>query len=44
MNRIVFVSDVTKEVPNNTVSSFKVRLPVPLELKGKGWKVGLATI
>ena len=40
MNRIVLVSDPTKE----TTSSFKVRLPVPLELKGKGWKVGLAGI
>ena len=44
MNRIVLVSDPTKEFPNNTTSSFKVRLPVPLELKGEGWKVGLATI
>lgn len=40
MNRIVLVSDVTKEFPKNTTSSSKVRLPVPLELKGEGWKVG----
>ena len=44
MNRIVLVSDPTEEFPTNTTSSFKVRLPVPLELKGEGWKVGLATI
>ena len=44
MNRIVLVSDPTKEFPTNTTSSFKVRLPVPLELKGEGWKVGLAAI
>ena len=44
MNRIVLVSDPTKEFPANTSSSFKVRLPVPLTLSGGGWKVGLATI
>ena len=44
MNRIVLVSDPTKEFPSNTDSSFKVRLPVPLTLSGGGWKVGLATI
>ena len=44
MNRIVLVSDPTKEFPSNTSSSFKVRLPVPLALNGQGWKVGLATI
>ena len=44
MNRIVLVSDPTKEFPSNTSSSFKVRLPVPLSLSGGGWKVGLATI
>ena len=44
MNRIVLVSDPTKEFPTNTTSSFKVRLPVPLELKGEGWNVGLAAI
>ena len=44
MNRIVLVSDPTKEFPANTSSSFKVRLPVPLTLNGQGWKVGLATI
>ena len=44
MNRLVLVSDPTKEFPNNTTSSFKVRLPVPLEMKGEGWKVGLAAI
>ena len=44
MNRIVLVSDPTKEFPNNTTSSFKVRLPVSLELKGEGWKVGVAAI
>ena len=44
MNRIVLVSDPTEEFRNNTTSSFKVRLPVPLELKGEGWKVGLAAI
>ena len=44
MNRIVLVSDPTKEFPSNTSSSFKVRLPVPLTLSGGGWKVGLAVI
>ena len=44
MNSIVLVSDPTKEFPTNNTSSFKVRLPVPLELKGGGWKVGLAAI
>ncbi|CAH3179000.1 unnamed protein product, partial [Porites lobata] len=33
-----------RKFPTNTTSSFKVRLPVPLELKGEGWKVGLAAI
>ena len=31
MNSIVLVSDPTKEFPTNNTSSFKVRLPVPLE-------------
>ena len=44
MNSIVLVSDPTKEFPTNTTSSFKVRLPAPLELKGEGWNVGLAAI
>jgi len=44
MNRIVLVSDPTKEFPKNIASSFKVRLPVPLELKGEEWNVGLAGI
>jgi len=44
MNRIVLVSDATKEFPNNTPSAFKVHLPLPLELKGGGWSVGLASI
>jgi len=44
MNRIVLVSDATKEFPNNTPSAFKVRLPLPLELNGGGWNVGLASI
>ena len=44
MNRIALVSDATDEFPDNTTSSFKVCLPVPLELKGEGWKVGLASI
>ena len=44
MNRIVVVSDASKEFPDNTTSSFKVRLPIPLEMKGGGWKVGLAAI
>ena len=44
MNRIVLVSDPTNESPTNTSSSFKVRLPVPLTLRGEGWKVGLAAI
>ena len=44
MNRIVLVSDPTKEFSNNTTISFKVLLPVPLELKGEGWNVGLAAI
>ena len=44
MNCVVLISGQTKEFPNNTTSSFKVRLPVPLELKGEGWKVGLAAI
>ena len=44
MNRILLVSDATKEFSKNTTSSFKVRFPVPLELKGQGWKVGLAAI
>jgi len=44
MNRIVLVSYPTKEFPNNTPSAFKVRLPLPLELKGEGWKVGPASV
>ena len=39
MNRIVLVSDPTKEFPTNTTSSFKVRLPVHLELKGARHKI-----
>ena len=38
MNRIVLVSDPTKEFPTNTTSSFKVRLPVT-----GGYRVGAST-
>lgn len=32
------------EFPNNTTSSFKTRLPKPLEFGGDKWEVGLASI
>lgn len=44
MNHVVLVSDQTDEVRDNTSSSFKVRLPQPIELKGEGCKVGLGYI
>lgn len=44
MNHVVLVSDQTDEVRDNTSSSFKVRLAQPIELKGKGCKVGLGYI
>lgn len=32
------------EFPHNTTSSFKIRLPKPLEFGGEKWEVGLASI
>ena len=32
------------EFPNNVSNSFKIRLPHPLRLEGRGWKVGLSSI
>ena len=31
------------EFPNNQVSEFRTRLPIPLEFKDPGWKVGLVS-
>ena len=39
--RVVVVSDATKEYPNNKNNSFKVRLPIPLTLRGSGWEVAM---
>ena len=33
-----------KEFPSNTSNNFKIRLPSPIQLPGKGWKVGLSSL
>ena len=43
MNRVVLLSDVSPEFPNNTSSSFKVRLPHPVKFDGD-WEVGLTFV
>ena len=43
MNRIVVLSDASKEFPNNTTNAFKVRLPNVVRFDGT-WEVGLASI
>ena len=42
--RLTFVSDATKEFPDNTNSSFRVRLPERLSLPGSGWHVSLLSL
>lgn len=42
--RVVLVSDPTNEFPKNKNNSFKVRLPVPFQLAGTGWKVALHSV
>ena len=32
------------EFPSNTSNQFKIRLPNPIRLEGKGWKVGLTSL
>ena len=43
MNRIVMLSNHSREVPNNTTSAFKVRLPSTIQFDGD-WDVGLVSI
>ena len=43
MDRVVLLSDVSPEFPNNTSSSFKVRLPHPVKFDGD-WEVGLTSV
>ena len=43
MDRVVLLSDVSPEFPNNTGSSFKVRLPHPVKFDGD-WEVGLTSV
>ena len=32
------------EFPNNRSNNFKIRLPNPIHLEGRGWKVGMTSI
>ena len=43
MNRIVVLSDPSKEFPDNTTNAFKVRLPQEVQFEGD-WEVGLTSI
>ena len=43
MNRIVVLSDPSKEFPNNTPNAFKVRLPKVVRFDGE-WEAALASI
>ena len=43
MNRIVVLSDPSKEFPNNTTKAFKARLPQQVQFEGP-WEVGLTSI
>jgi len=42
--RITFISDATKEFPNNKNNSFKMRLPNQLQLPGDNWYASLWSI
>jgi len=42
--RFTFISDATKEFPNNTNNSFKVRLPNQLQLPGNNWYASLWSV
>ena len=43
MNRIVILSDPSKEFPDNTTNAFKARLPQEVQFEGD-WEVGLTSI
>ena len=42
--RLTLISDPTDEFPNNTNSSFKMRIPNGLRLEGKGWHIALLSL
>ena len=42
--RLTLVSDQTDEFPQNTNSSFKMRIPNGLRLEGNGWQVALLSL
>ena len=42
--RLTLISDQTDEFPQNTNSSFKMRIPNGLRLEGKGWQVALLSL
>ena len=42
--RLTLISDPTDEFPNNTNSSFKMRIPDGLRLEGKGWHIALLSL
>lgn len=42
--RMTLVSDPTPEFPNNTNTTFQVRLSDPLQLKGDGWEAALVSM
>ena len=44
MTLLVLLSEASKEFPDNASSSFKVRLPEPLNLTDGTWEVGLLSL
>ena len=42
--RLTLISDPTEEFPDNTNSSFKMRIPNGLRLEGKGWQIALLSL
>ena len=44
MTRVMLLSDMSQEFPNNTSTPFKVRLSEPLRLDDGEWEVGLLSL
>ena len=42
--RLTLISDPTDEFPDNTNSSFKMRIPDGFRLEGKGWQIALLSL
>ena len=42
--RLTLISDATKEFPDNTNNSYRMRIPNGLRLEGKGWHVALLSL